>query len=85
MTEDLKERLSQHNGKFVPFTSRGTPWILVHYQAFIEKEDAIREEKFLKTGKGRERRKYLLKDFIDRDVNLWRSGRAVEGAALEKP
>ncbi len=62
-TENLKERFKQHNNKMVPFTSRGVPWKLVYYEAFIEKDDAIKEERFLKTGKGRERRKYLLSNF----------------------
>mgnify|MGYP006309427537 CR=1 FL=1 len=59
---DLKQRISDHNFKRVPYTKSGVPWILVYYEAFINKSDAIREERFLKTGKGRERIKYLLKD-----------------------
>ena len=59
-SEDLKERINQHNTKKVPFTSRGTPWQLIYYQAFVNKKDAMEEEKFLKTGKGRDRMKYLL-------------------------
>ena len=61
-TEDLKARLEEHNHGKVPFTSKGLPWKIIHYQAFINKADAIAEEKFLKSGKGRERLKYLLKD-----------------------
>ncbi|MBN2016331.1 GIY-YIG nuclease family protein [Candidatus Dojkabacteria bacterium] len=63
-TQDLKERNKQHSSKEVPFTLRGCPWILVYYEAFLERSDALREEKFLKTGKGRERRGYLLKSLI---------------------
>ena len=53
-TKDLKSRFKKHNNGNVSYTSKGVPWILVYYQAFVEKLDAINEEKFLKTGKGRE-------------------------------
>ena len=62
---DLKIRLDDHNKHRVKVTKSGAPWRLVYYQAFISKTDAIREENFLKTGKGRERVKYLLKDFFN--------------------
>jgi hypothetical protein len=40
------------------------PWRLVYYEAFLSKTDARREELFLKSGKGRERIKYLLQDVV---------------------
>jgi putative endonuclease len=64
---DLKKRIKEHNNGLTPFTANGMPWELVHYQAFLEKEDSIREELFLKTGKGRERRKYLLRSFLEKN------------------
>ncbi len=63
---DLKNRLNNHNRHRVKSTKNGTPWKLVYYQAFVNKTDAIREEIFLKTGKGRERIKYLLKDYFSK-------------------
>ncbi len=66
-TEDLQARIKRHNLGKSNFTSKGIPWTLVHYQAFLEKEDAQNEEKFLKTGKGRERRKKLLEIFIEKN------------------
>jgi putative endonuclease len=65
-TDDLKERITRHNTGRSVFTKNGSSWILAHYQAFCEKEDAAREELFLKTGKGRERKKFLLKSFIEK-------------------
>ena len=65
-TTDLRKRVKEHNGKYSPFTSLGVPWRLVYYEAFIDKEDAQSEELFLKTGQGRERRKFLLRTFLDR-------------------
>jgi len=58
-TSDLRERIKRHNLGRSKFTSKGTPWELLYYEAFVSKKDALREEKFLKTRKGRERLKYL--------------------------
>ncbi len=68
-SQDISSRLKQHNRGLVPFTARGIPWELVYYGAFTYKEDALREEKFLKTGKGRERRGYLLERYIQERRN----------------
>jgi len=37
---------------------------LVYYEVFKSEKDARTEEKFLKSGQGRERIKYLLRDTI---------------------
>ncbi len=63
-TQDLKQRLSDHNSRKVTFTSKGTPWQLVYYEAFRNKKDAQAEERFLKTGQGRERLLHLLKNTL---------------------
>ena len=54
-TSDVERRLLYHNAKLGgAFTSRNAPFDLVYYEAFLSKNDAMREEKFLKSGKGRE-------------------------------
>ncbi|MES2930507.1 MAG: GIY-YIG nuclease family protein [Patescibacteria group bacterium] len=58
-TNDLKRRLLEHNSGKSDFTSRNGPWELIYYEAFQRKIDAQNEEKFLKSGKGRERIKFL--------------------------
>lgn len=65
-TDNLKDRVTAHNKGKVKSTKSGVPWCLVYYEAFISKTDARREELFLKTGKGRERIKYLLKSYLER-------------------
>ncbi len=61
-TNDLKRRIKEHKlGKSI-FTRNNGPWDLVYYEAFISKEDAMQEELFLKSGKGKERIKYILKN-----------------------
>ncbi|MBI4057345.1 MAG: GIY-YIG nuclease family protein [Elusimicrobia bacterium] len=54
LTEDLKRRIKEHNSGKSDFTSKYKPFILIYYEAFIEKEDAVEEEQFLKSGYGRE-------------------------------
>ena len=63
MTEDLELRLRQHNEKSLSFwTKRGTNWKLVYNEEFYNKTDALKREKWLKTGVGRE--------FIKNIVNI---------------
>ncbi|OGE81069.1 MAG: hypothetical protein A2826_00705 [Candidatus Doudnabacteria bacterium RIFCSPHIGHO2_01_FULL_43_23] len=61
-TRDLKRRIREHNSAKSSFTSQNGPWRLIYYEAFVSKKDAEREEKFLKSGKGKERIKFLLTD-----------------------
>jgi len=60
LTDDLKRRLKEHNSGNSTYTKSNGPWKLVYYEAFLSKRDARREELFLKSGKGKERIKYLL-------------------------
>jgi len=60
LTSDLKRRLNEHNNREEKSTKNGAPWKLIYYEAFSNKTDARREELFLKSGKGKERIKYLL-------------------------
>lgn len=66
LTNNLKRRLSEHNAGMSTFTKNNGPWSLIYYEVFINKEDAAREEKFLKSGKGRERIKWLFKKITPR-------------------
>ena len=59
---DLKKRFREHNAGKVKSTKKYKPFELIYYECFNNKKDAITEESFLKTGKGRERLKILLKN-----------------------
>ena len=61
-TENLRKRLGEHNAGKIFSTKSGTPWALIYFEAFASKKHARREELFLKSGKGRERIKWLFKD-----------------------
>lgn len=58
-TTDLKRRIIEHKKKQPTYTGNNGKWDLIYYEAFINKKDAQMEEKFLKSGKGRERIKFL--------------------------
>ncbi len=60
-TSDLKKRIKEHNSGKIRSTKKQLPWKLIYYEAFISKTAARKEELFLKSGKGRERVKFLLK------------------------
>ncbi len=51
---DLKKRIEAHNSGAVPATKSRYPFKLVFYEAFLSKTDALCDEKFFKTGYGRE-------------------------------
>ncbi len=47
-TGDLRTRLHQHNNGEVKSTKGYRPWILVYYEAYKDKKDALMREKKLK-------------------------------------
>ena len=63
-TKDLKSRLKEHNNGRVKSTKSYKPWRLLYYESFVNETDARKEELFLKSGKGKERVKYLLENTL---------------------
>jgi predicted GIY-YIG superfamily endonuclease len=53
ITEDLKERLKQHNAGEVSHTSKYKPWKIKNYFAFEDRKKAYEFERYLKSGSGR--------------------------------
>ncbi len=51
-TSDLKKRLAAHNNGESSHTQKFAPWTLVAYQAFTEKQKALKFEAYLKSGSG---------------------------------
>ncbi len=61
MTDNLERRLVEHNNKELSFwTKRGTEWKLIYKEEFDNKTEALKREKWLKTGIGREYLKKIL-------------------------
>lgn len=62
LTNNLKKRLQEHARGDVGSTRKRRYLKLIHYEYFINKEDAEAREKFLKSGYGhRQLRKFLKK------------------------
>jgi len=52
-TSNLEKRLSEHNSGGVESTRNRRPLELIYYEAYKNKTDALKREKFLKTTKGK--------------------------------
>ena len=57
-TEDLARRIAEHNDpnnrRTLHTKRRLGPWILVHWESYRSRADAMERERFFKTGHGRE-------------------------------
>ena len=54
-TEDLKQRVNEHNkGIGGSYSNKNKPFKLIFYEAFLSKKDASKQEKFYKSGYGKE-------------------------------
>ena len=60
-TTDLRKRLAAHSRGLVSSTKFRTPFKLIHYEYFINEDDAKAREVFLKSGFGRRQLKEALK------------------------
>jgi len=66
-TDDLKRRVVEHNsGIGGKYTRDNRPFKLVFYEAFLSKEDAMRQEMFYKSGYGKE----VLKEKVKNSLGL---------------
>ena len=63
-SKELKQRVEEHNRGVVPATKQRRPLRLVYYEACVSKNDALRREKYLKTGWGKRFIKNRLKDYL---------------------
>ena len=60
-TDNVERRLQEHNSGRSKATKYYTPFELVHQERYDNRRLAYRREMYLKTGKGREELKRLLK------------------------
>lgn len=64
LTSDLRKRLMEHNRGLNFSTKPYIPWELIHYEAYLDKEDAKRREKYLKSSQGARLLKRMLKEYF---------------------
>lgn len=53
-TSDIEKRLIAHNSGDSRYTKNRGPWRLIYTEVYLSRSEAIKREKYLKTGKGRE-------------------------------
>jgi len=64
-TNSVIRRLKEHNEKRGgKYTSKNTPFKLIFYEAYLNKNDAKKAERFFKTGYGREVLKDKLENYL---------------------
>jgi len=52
-TNTLERRLTEHNNGVVPSTAKRRPLFLIYFEACLSKADAVKREKYFKSGFGR--------------------------------
>ena len=50
--ENLHVRIKQHNAGKTRSSKTGIPWVLIYYEMFDSREEAVAREKYYKTLKG---------------------------------
>lgn len=69
-TPDLKKRVEKHN-RAVNFSTKAyVPWNLIFYEAYLNKQDALRRERYLKTNKGSKVIKQMLKEYFNNKKSI---------------
>ena len=51
--ENLDKRIIQHNQGFTKSTKPFIPWILIYFEGFESREEAMKRERYFKTAAGR--------------------------------
>ncbi len=68
-TSDLKKRYSRHEKGDVTATKNRRPVTLVFYEAYVDKYDALRREKYLKSSKGHTTLRAMLKEYLEKNLS----------------
>ena len=52
-TDNVEKRLREHNAGKSEFTSRFSPWAVIHTEEYATRPEAIKRERYYKSGAGR--------------------------------
>jgi len=63
-TSDLAKRVSDHNAGRTISTKPFRPYVMIFYEAFTDKRDAMAREEYLKSGWGLRTIKKMLKNYF---------------------
>ncbi|MEA3322848.1 MAG: GIY-YIG nuclease family protein [Patescibacteria group bacterium] len=64
-TKDLTRRIAQHHNGESKATASRRPLVLIFYESYKNKYDALRREKYFKTSKGRATLKTMLQEYLN--------------------
>ena len=64
-TNDLEKRVEEHHKGVVASTANRRPLELIYYEACLSEEDALKREKYFKTGFGRRFLKNRLESYME--------------------
>ena len=67
MTKNLENRIKEHNSGRTKSTKGYRTWNLVFWQSFNTRQEARKQEKYFKTGSGKEKLKELIRLHSSRD------------------
>jgi putative endonuclease len=67
-TSNLVQRIGQHNHGITKSTKNRGLWEAVHVEQFATRAEAMRRERFLKSGRGREELRRLLPQSVHSSV-----------------
>ncbi len=63
-SKDLRKRIEEHEQGLVFATKSKLPVVLIYYEACVNKYDAVKREKYLKSGPGRKFLKNRIKQYF---------------------
>jgi putative endonuclease len=63
-TKNLRARLKEHQAGNSFAIAHRNPWKLIYYEAYLNKDDALGREKYLKSGSGRKFLKAQLRAYL---------------------
>ncbi len=63
-SKDLGERLAEHNRNCNKWDKGNSPFALIYHEDYPTKQEAIKREKFYKSGQGRKLLKTMVSDKI---------------------
>lgn len=69
-TSNLENRIKLHNNKHVLATKSKTPYKLIYFEGYLHRSDAMRREKYLKSGAGRIKLKQRLSYYFSKRKKL---------------
>lgn len=66
-TNDLQKRVKEHNEGLTNSTKSRRPLKLIYYEAYLNRWDAMKREKYLKTGMGKRDLRNRLKSYLGKN------------------